>query len=175
MESEGKVAGMQIENAGKNGKVPGGSGIYVSGAHERPGRKNGSFVSGESFQDRLQKNINQKAAFLPAAEPQGTGMQVKRCRQLQGAREVEVRRIPYSACDKVEINVLEGYTLKAKLEKGEGGRKEQPGSVYVEMKEDSGFVKAFLFDAEAVSKNSRSAVERIAYEEVMEQGRQGTT
>ncbi len=76
---------------------------------------------------------------------------------------MEVRRIPYSACDKVEINVLEGYTLKAKLEAGEGDGGIGGCSVYVEMKHEDGEIKAVLFDGGSLCSDSGDAMERIAY------------
>lgn len=72
-------------------------------------------------------------------------------------KEVEVRRISYGECDKVEINVLEGYTLKAKLEGGPGG------GIYVEMKDEEGRFSACLFEGAGLQRDSRSAMERIAY------------
>lgn len=58
--------------------------------------------------------------------------------------------------------MLEGYTLKAKLdtENGSGLGK----SVYVEMKNEEGISKAWLFEECALRKESGSAAERIAYE-----------
>lgn len=87
-------------------------------------------------------------------------------------KEVPVRGIGYEECDRMEINILDGYTLKAKLEqpdtmrgtdKIEGAKSR---NVYVEMKNDDGETKAFLFSEAGLHRDSKDAMERIAYEAV---------
>lgn len=151
---------MQIGKSGRNSGLPG----VIHETHERPGAKNGGFVPGDSFQDRLQKSMQLKPGVISPNGFRPAGIQPGWCDSMQDAQEVEVRRIPYSACDKMEINILEGYTLKAKLEKEPG--QTRACSVYVEMKEENGTMKAYLFDADKIQKNSSSAMERIAYEAV---------
>ena len=88
---------------------------------------------------------------------EGAAIHTERIGEYPAVKEVEVRRISYGECDKVEINVLEGYTLKGKLEGGQGG------GIYVEMKDEEGRFSACLFEGAGLQKDSRSAMERIAY------------
>ena len=88
---------------------------------------------------------------------------------------MDVRRIPYGECDKVELNVLEGYTLKAKLETGIEGRQGMGSYVYVEKKQEDGSVKACLFDVAGLQENSQDAMERIAYAAVYGARQNGRT
>ncbi len=94
---------------------------------------------------------------------EGAAARIEQGREAWRAREAEVRRIPYSECDKVEINVLEGYTLKAKLEAGEMKNGIRSCNVYVEMKNEEGEIKAVLFDGSSLCTDSDDAMERIAY------------
>ncbi len=107
--------------------------------------------------------ISRKDAGFGKNKAEGISIRMERSGEPGSAKGVEVRRLSYSECDKVEINVLEGYTLKAKLETdGEGN---VPGGcrIYVEMKDEEGTMKACLFDGAGLEKNSRDAMERIAY------------
>lgn len=78
-------------------------------------------------------------------------------------REVPVREIPYSECDMVEINVLEGYVLKARREKTGEGEEQGGQQVYVEKKNDEGEKKAYLFNALHVRQDGGDEMERMAY------------
>lgn len=138
---------MQIDKSGRNGAPAG----RMQEVKDRTGRKSGNFVQGDSFEDRLHKSMDFK-------------VQVNRCEPLHAAQQVPVRRIPYSACDQTKINILEGYTLKARLEKADG--QTDTCRVYVEMKEENGRMKACLFDAGCLQKNSRNVMEQIAYQTV---------
>lgn len=148
-------------------------------------------VPEESFQDSLQKSMNMGAAadvngaavkcggewradsvgrpvsgVISHKEPgfgKGKAEGID-ARSGEGSeKETEVRWLAYSECDKVEINVLEGYTLKAKLESKEGENSKGSCSVYVEMKNEEGAVKASLFYGKGLRKDSANAMERIAY------------
>lgn len=77
-------------------------------------------------------------------------------------QEVSVRGIPYEECDRVEIHILEGYTLKAKLEMSETGETET-GKIYVEMKTDDGETKAYLFNSTGLRNDSTNVMEQFAY------------
>lgn len=77
------------------------------------------------------------------------------------AKEVPVRMISYGECDKVEVNVLEGYVLKAKEDRGMKGS--GVCSVYVEKKSDDGTWKACVYDGISSRKDSRDEMERMAY------------
>lgn len=129
--------------------------------------------SGGGHEGRAEFAARPDNAVIPYAEPgfgkgkaEGIGIHVERENAANAAgmvKEVAVRRLSYGECDKVEVNVLEGYTLKAKLE--EGGERDLTGgcSIYVEMKDEEGMMKACLFDGAGLREDSRSAMERIAY------------
>lgn len=83
-------------------------------------------------------------------------------RNAPAAKAIPVRGISYGECDMVEVNVLEGYVLKAK---GDGERMDgaEAGWIYVEKKTDDGEWKAYLYDGASSRKESKDAMERIAY------------
>lgn len=85
------------------------------------------------------------------------------------ATEVPVRKISYEECDKVEVNVLEGYVLKAKEDRGRAEGSEDY-RVYVEKKSDDGVWKAYLYDGASFRKDSRDEMERMAYAVVSARG-----
>lgn len=116
--------------------------------------------------------ISHKDAGLCKNKAEGIGIRIERSGEPAAAKEVEVRRISYGECDKVEINVLEGYTLKAKLEADGEGNDFGGCRIYVEMKDEEGTMKACLFDGAGLQKNSRNVMERIAYT-VMHDGEEG--
>ena len=150
---------MFIDDIGKNRKAVSG----IRDAREKPGTNSPGQVTDSSFSDSLRRHLDAGAASDASDGMCCNSIQVQRCSHMPSAAEVEVRRIPYSACDKVEVHVLEGYTLKARMDNGNGN-----SSVYVEMKDDDGDSKAWLFDRSVLCKESKSVAERIAYE-VMEQ------
>lgn len=86
-----------------------------------------------------------KQVVLPNSLAQKVSISVRKLGEHPIPKEVPARQIPYEECDKVKIDVLEGYTLKAKLEKeSDNGNAE----IYAEVKCDDGETKAYLFDAE---------------------------
>ena len=107
--------------------------------------------------------ISHKDTGFGANKAEGISIRAQRSGEPAEVKAVEVRRLSYSECDKVEINVLEGYTLKAKLEKDGEGNGIGGCRIYVEMKDDEGMMKACLFDGAGLQKDSRSVMERIAY------------
>lgn len=158
---------------------------------ENAGKGDKNRLTEESFQDSLQKSMNvetgvpvvnnesewrpdntgrlggsvisHKDTGLCKNKAEGIGIRMERSGEPAVAKEVEVRRISYGECDKVEINVLEGYTLKAKLETDGEGNGFGGCRIYVEMKDEEGTMRACLFDGAGLQKNSRNAMERIAY------------
>lgn len=102
----------------------------------------------DSFRSSLQKSMHVRMETSTAVK---TG------------REVPVREIPYSECDMVEINVLEGYVLKARKEKAGEGEEQGGQQVYVEKKNDEGEVKAYLFHGQQVRQDGGDEMERMAY------------
>ncbi|MGN0331254.1 MAG: hypothetical protein ACI4D5_08420 [Kineothrix sp.] len=128
------VAGMYINGWGKN--IP-----RINNLSEASGKINRSGAEEENFQESLLKRIS------------GDGM--------QRAKEVPVRGIPYEECDCVRINVLEGYTVKIKLEDGRFGK---DTDVYIEVKWDNGDKRACLYGMAALKANGSDMMEKIAYE-----------
>ena len=149
---------MQIDESGKNRKMAG----SFPDIWESQGRTNGDKISRESFHDKLQKNMNPQAACISAKEAANAGVHVGRLQVISKAKEVQVRRIPYSECDKVEIHILEGFTLKAKLDTPKYSSSDEC-RIYVERKDEDGSIKAYLFYADSLQKNSQNAMEQIAY------------
>lgn len=87
-----------------------------------------------------------------------TFLRVENAEQALPAENTGVRHISYEQCDKIQINIIDGFTLKAKLEEENGSRK-----IYVEAKYDDGREEAYLFDGEKVSGESGNPIEKIAY------------
>ena len=137
----------------------------------------------DSFRSSLQKSMVQEEAMKaqvkkaeeagrPGAQPlrqlereagQPRMENINACmeRNALTAKEVPVRMISYGECDKVEVNVLEGYVLKAKEDRGMKGS--GSCSVYVEKKSDDGTWKAYVYDGISSRKDSRDEMERMAY------------
>ncbi len=90
---------------------------------------------------------------------------------LKTGKEVPVREIPYSECDMVEINVLEGYVLKARRERAGEGEEQGGQQVYVEKKNDEGEVKAYLFHGSQIRQDGGDEMERMAYAVMNQKGR----
>lgn len=81
----------------------------------------------------------------------------------QEIKEVEVRNLSYEECDRVKINLLEGYTLKAKLER-ELTESKEPAGIYVEMKNDEGDTRAFLFNTSGHGEIKEEIMEQLVEE-----------
>lgn len=149
---------MLIDDLGENIQA-------VGSIWEKSGIKSPGQVVDGSFSDSLRRQLDAGTTASASDGLQSSGMQAQRCNRMPFAAEVEVRRIPYRACDKVEVHVLEGYTLKARLDKEDGNNR-----VYVEMKDEEGDSRAWLLDGSALRKEGKSAVERIAYEVIEQYG-----
>lgn len=138
----------------------------------------------DSFRSSLQKSMVQeeamKAHYRKAEEGSRIGGQplrqlereagparmenINACteRNAPAAKEVPVRRISYGECDMVEVNVLDGYVLKAKGD-GKPADGSEIGWIYVEKKSDDGEWKAYLYDGASSRKESGDEMERMAY------------
>ena len=122
----------------------------------------------DSFRSSLQKSMVQEEAMKAqvkkaeeAGQPRMENINACMERNALTAKEVPVRMISYGECDKVEVNVLEGYVLKAKEDRGMKGS--GACSVYVEKKSDDGTWKAYVYDGISSRKDSRDEMERMAY------------
>ncbi len=99
---------------------------------------------------------------LGQSKAESVNIRVDQKEDVKETKEVPVRKIPYQECDKVEINILEGYVLKAKKDERQG-KGEGACPVYIERKSDDGDVKAYLFDGARSRQDSGNEMERIAY------------
>lgn len=159
----------------------------ISGISDTAGKSSRKKAEEDSFEDSLRKSMHQGASGpesgigagetlmksgniesrkkqrFEKSKTESVSIRVQRKEEVREAKEVAIRRIPYAECDRVEVNVLEGYTLKAKLENKSG---EDTLNIYVEMKCDNGDRKACLFDASGLRKDSRDVMEKIAYQTV---------
>ena len=150
---------MQIDESGKNRKMTG----SFPNIWESQSKKNGDKISWESFHDKLHKNMNPQVTSISAKETNNSGIHIERLQAIPNAKDVQVRSIPYSECDKVEIHILEGFTLKAKLDTQKNNSPNEC-RIYVEKKDENGSMQACLFDAHSLHKDSQNAMEQIAYD-----------
>lgn len=120
----------------------------------------------------LQGGITQDGIAQSSIVPDSTvkNIEIGTLSMLQGleGKEVPVRNISYSECDGIKINILDGYAMKAKLERTEAetsaaGETETKG-IYVEMKNDDGEVKAYLFEIPGIGEIKEDMMEQLAYE-----------
>lgn len=83
----------------------------------------------------------------------------------EGAEVVDIRGIGYADCDRVVVNVLEGYTLKLRLEEASeaGGY-----GIYAEAKYEDGRTEAYLLKEEALTDKEENPIAKAAYEIVKE-------
>ncbi len=108
------------------------------------------------------KRVSRMEREIGANKAESINIRVEGNAAIKGAKEVPVRKIPYQECDMVEINVMEGYVLKAKRE-GEQEGKPNGYPVYIEKKSDDGDTKAYLFDGAHSRQDSKDEMERMAY------------
>lgn len=130
----------------------------------------------ESFKDSFHKNLNLENGANAVQEEyrecskktkrtlvqtgiNSTIIHVENADKLWSAASTPVRNISYEQCDKIEINVLEGFTLKARQEEENG-----VDQIYVEAKYDDGREEAYLIDGNKVTEKTKNPIERIAYE-----------
>lgn len=109
------------------------------------------------------KAVSQMEREIGKSKAESVRIRMERGETAGEAKEVPVRQISYGECDMVEVNVLEGYVLKAKRDETREGDGQESCRVYVERKSDDGEVKAYLFEALYARKDSENEAERIAY------------
>lgn len=86
-----------------------------------------------------------------------TGIRVNTVTKRDAIQAAEVRHMSYEESDNIEIAVIDGYTLKGKLE----------GShVYVEAKYDDGRMEAYRVDTSKVETQTQHRIEQFAMETV---------
>ena len=120
--------------------------LQIAHGSEGIGKNNSPRAEEENFRESLLRKIGMEG--------------------VQGVREVPVRGLAYEECDRVKINVLEGYTVKIKLEEKKASRNMETcdTDVYIEMKWDNGDKRAGLYALAALKKNGNDIMEKIAYE-----------
>ena len=86
-----------------------------------------------------------------------SGVRVNAVTRREAVWPVEVRHMSYEESDNIEIAVVEGYTLKGKLE----GQQ-----VYVEAKYEDGRLEAYQVDTAKVQEQTKHRIEQFALETV---------
>ncbi len=155
-------AGGNIEAADKQKKQ---EESFKDSLQKNLGLENGTNAVQEDYRecgDKTKRTLLQTGKALAEKEhalgKNSTLLHVDNADKLWSAENVPVRHIAYAQCDKIDINVLEGFTLKAKME--EAGKDQ----IYVEAKYDDGREEAYLFDGDKVTGETKNPIERIAYE-----------
>lgn len=129
----------------------------------------------ESFKDNLIRNLYQDghaaAPVIPAVSIKNEicinpAENINICilpadDKPRGAEEVAVRGLDFKDCDKIRINVLEGYTLKLKLEEASDAGK--PG-IYAEAKYEDGRVEAYILSPDTLSGDGENFITKAACE-----------
>lgn len=123
-------------------------------------------IGQEETEAAVQNGIQQKDILRSSIVQNGSSRNVEidrisRRPDRGGAKETAVRNISYNECDGIRINILDGYTLKAKIDERDG---ENIPEIYVEMNCDTGDTKACLFEAAGLESGSGDVMERLAYE-----------
>lgn len=97
--------------------------------------------------------------------PENINIHIPDSSRPEGAEEVDIRGIAYGGCDKVVVNVLEGYTLKLKFEEASkaGGY-----GIYAEAKYEDGRTEAYLLREEALTGKEENLIAKAAYEMIKE-------
>lgn len=121
----------------------------------------------KEYQERIEEKRRPKGKASASIEREmgskSIAIRLEQKDAVKAGKEVPARGIPYSECDMVEINVLEGYVLKAKQDRRTEGEGNEYYQVYVEKKNDDGEVTAYLFDGSSSRKDSGDEMERMAY------------
>lgn len=115
-------------------------------------------------EEQVQSNVgmsSQRKQQVRKSAAETISIRMNRSQDASAAHEVPVRGISYEDCDRVEIRVLDGYTLKAKLMPSEM-RESDVENIYVEMKTDDGEMKAMLFNRIGLNGDSTDIMERFA-------------
>lgn len=88
--------------------------------------------------------------------------------EMSAVIETGVRNLTYAQSDKIHVNVLEGYTYRAKVDVSSH-------KVYLEYHNDEGEIKAYVADVPSIAKNTENPMEQLAlasWNEVLEKNRQ---
>lgn len=145
------------------GREAGGADITVQKDGSQRKTIQNSMVQGGIMQDGIAQS-----SIVPDSSVKNIEIGALSMKQGLEGKEVPVRNISYSECDGIKINILEGYAMKAKLERTEAetsaaGETETKG-IYVEMKNDDGEVKAYLFEIPGIDEIKEDMMEQLAYE-----------
>lgn len=133
------------------------------------------------FQTSLQASIAQKGdAILEVQKkdktvgsildrnglPEGMIRYTMQCASMekQSISKTEVRNLSYAQADKVKVDILNGYVLKAKLLQDKTLAEE--GVLYVEAKYEDGCVEAYTVNTDQIKPDTTNAIESIALEVV---------
>lgn len=131
----------------------------------------------EKFQESLMKNMGAQTSRQEILSPSLVQtkesvenislkdsfrlMNQKTIERPEAVKGTEVKYLPYMHCDRVRVNVLEGYVMKAKME--ESGEGAYP-FVYVETKYDDGRIEACRVEVSKIPKGTQNPMEQIAEE-----------
>ncbi len=126
--------------------------------------------SSDAFLKEIEENVKNKNENQPGNSINGVGSltplqafqkmpktQIKVAKET-GVTPVTVRHLAAKDCDLYKAEILDGYTLKAKIEEG--------SSVYIEAKFDDGSYQAYEVDAKKVAQNAAQAKEETATDEM---------
>ena len=138
----------------------------------------------EGFQESLIQNLESRKQKVKSVEEtelktrkseeaSGVGMlgslsgrRVNAMAQREAVQAAEVRHMSYEESDNIEIAVVEGYTLKGKLE----GQQ-----VYVEAKYEDGRTEAYHVDTAKVQEQTQHKIEQFALETAAPSQKNGMT
>ncbi|MCI8370846.1 MAG: hypothetical protein HFI75_00330 [Lachnospiraceae bacterium] len=87
--------------------------------------------------------------------------------EMSAVTETSIRNLSYEQSDHIQINVKEGYSYRSQVDVS-------GHSVYLEYRDDSGEVKAYMADVSNISKDTENPVEQMAlasWNKVMEENR----
>lgn len=124
-----------------------------------------------SFEDNLIEKINGNNVSNDRKEVKNKLESIKLFQDISRSCMVQVKKdialqktklegLSYIDCDKFEIAVTKGYTLKGKI--AEESTKENP-VVYVEIKQENGTQEAYKVDINQISKTNQTKLEEFAH------------
>lgn len=124
-----------------------------------------SFLQNLKCQDQGRESTEDKTLRAYKSEEQSkvsiiggmAGVRVNSVKQREAIQTAEVRHMSYEESDHIEIAVVDGYTLKGKLE----GKQ-----VYVEAKYEDGRMEAYHVDPAKVQAKTTHRIEQFALETV---------
>lgn len=124
-----------------------------------------------SFEDNLIEKINVNNVSNDRKEVQNKLESIKLFQDISRSCMMQVNKaialqktklegISYIDCDKFEIAVTKGYTLKGKI--AEESTKENP-VVYVEIKQENGMQEAYKVNINQISRTNQTKLEEFAH------------